>query len=295
MGKRECTQIVRGQSAVDGAGVHLRRVLGLRNVKDFDPFLMLDGFDSSNPEDYIKGFPWHPHRGIETVTYLIKGEIEHGDSLGNKGVIQDLQCQWMTAGSGIIHQEMPLESERMLGCQLWVNLPAKHKMTEPAYRDITEKDVPVNEEENAVVRVLSGSYKGKSGAAKGEYVKVQYLDVALEADKVWEYSETPNNQTLFIYLIEGNLAVDDSLSQMEEKACVMLMSASSDFAEEYDKLIVKAGNSGARFFVIAAEPLKEPVSWGGPIVMNSKQELDLAFEELQKGVFIKHKNPVNLL
>jgi redox-sensitive bicupin YhaK (pirin superfamily) len=137
MCKRISSQIVRGKPAIDGAGVHLRRVLGIRNTTDFDPFLMLDGFDSTRPEDYIKGFPWHPHRGIETVTYLLEGNIEHGDSLGNKGVIADLQCQWMTAGSGIIHQEMPKASPRMLGCQLWINLPQKHKMTTPTYRDIT--------------------------------------------------------------------------------------------------------------------------------------------------------------
>src|SRR5512133_3974530 len=141
--RRKCTQIVRGQHAIDGAGVRLRRVLGLNTVKDFDPFLMLDGFDSSNPQDYLRGFPWHPHRGIETVTYLLKGIIENGDSLGNQGIIQDLQCQWMTAGSGIIHQEMPKASDHLLGCQLWVNLPKKEKMTEPAYRDIKEQDVKV--------------------------------------------------------------------------------------------------------------------------------------------------------
>ncbi|NLX92553.1 MAG: pirin family protein, partial [Clostridiales bacterium] len=141
--KRKATQIVRGQHAVDGAGVRLRRVLGTNNITDFDPFLMLDGFDSTDPDDYIKGFPWHPHRGIETITYLVKGKIEHGDSLGNKGTINDLECQWMTAGSGIIHQEMPKASERMLGCQLWVNMPAKDKMNHPAYGDITQDKVVV--------------------------------------------------------------------------------------------------------------------------------------------------------
>src|SRR5690606_24322361 len=169
------TQVVRGQHAVDGAAVRVRRVLGYRTIKDFDPFLMLDGFDSKDPQDYIKGFPWHPHRGIETVTYLVKGEIEHGDSLGNKGVIGDLQCQWMTAGSGIIHQEMPQAAERMLGCQLWVNLPKKDKMTQPAYRDIRPEDVAMVPEDNATVRVLSGSYRNNEGAVKGVYVGVQYL------------------------------------------------------------------------------------------------------------------------
>ncbi|EKD32181.1 MAG: hypothetical protein ACD_77C00156G0005 [uncultured bacterium] len=288
MSKRKFSQIVRGQHAIDGAGVHLRRVLGLRTIKDFDPFLMLDGFDSSNPQDYIKGFPWHPHRGIETVTYLLQGKIEHGDSLGNKGLIGDLQCQWMTAGSGIIHQEMPKESERMLGCQLWVNLPRKDKMTHPVYRDINKEDVSVVKEENALVRVLSGNYKKTNGPVKGDYVSVQYLDVDLNPDSTWHYNETPNNKTLFLYLIDGTLAVDDALANFEEKACAILMTSSSPYESENDEVIVKAGKKGARFFLIAATPLKETVSWGGPIVMNTKEELDRAFEELDNNTFIKH-------
>jgi len=291
---RICTRIVRGQNAVDGAGVRLRRVLGLNTVKDFDPFLMLDGFDSVDPEDYIKGFPWHPHRGIETVTYLLKGEIEHGDSLGNSGFIRDLQCQWMTAGSGIIHQEMPKASERMLGCQLWVNLPKKDKMTQPAYRDIQQKDVSVVHEKNASVRVLSGNYKNYHGTVKGEYVKVQYLDIALEPGSVWHYKETPNDHTLFLYLIDGTLAVDDALATFEEKACAILMSASSVKDTDYDELLVKAGAEGARFFLIAGKPLKEPVAWGGPIVMNTEEELNEAFRELDNKTFIKHDRPQKL-
>ncbi|HBG69418.1 MAG: hypothetical protein A2W93_15420 [Bacteroidetes bacterium GWF2_43_63] len=288
MAKRINTQTVRGQQAVDGAGVHLRRVLGLRTVTDFDPFLMLDGFDSTNPQDYIKGFPWHPHRGIETVTYLIKGEIEHGDSLGNKGVIRDLECQWMTAGSGIIHQEMPMASERMLGCQLWVNLPAKDKMCDPAYNDIQQNDVPNVAEKNAIVRVLSGLYKGTAGALKSHYVKVQYLDIALEGGSIWTYAETPDNHTLFLYLIDGTLAADESLQKFEEKACAMLMKASTNSAEQFSEVIVKAGPEGARFLLIAAEPLHEPIAWGGPIVMNTQEELNQAFEELDEGTFIRH-------
>lgn len=294
MPRRICTQIVRGQNAVDGAGVHLRRVLGLRTVKDFDPFLMLDGFDSTDPKDYIKGFPWHPHRGIETVTYLLKGEIEHGDSLGNQGFIRDLSCQWMTAGSGIIHQEMPKASERMLGCQLWVNLPKRNKMTQPAYRDIQQNDVSVVQEKNASVRVLSGNYKNYPGTVKGEYVKVQYLDIALEPNSVWNYKETPNDQTLFLYLIDGTLAADENLVNFEEKACAILMSGSSVNNSDYDEVVVKAGNEGARFFLIAGKPLKEPVAWGGPIVMNTEEELNEAFRELDNKTFIRHDKPREL-
>jgi len=294
MPERKCTQIVRGQHTIDGAGVHLRRVLGLRTVKDFDPFLMLDGFDSSNPQDYIKGFPWHPHRGIETVTYLLSGDIEHGDSLGNSGFIRDLQCQWMTAGSGIIHQEMPRAAERMLGCQLWVNLPKKHKMTQPAYRDIQQKDVLVVQEENATVRVLSGNYRNNHGAVKGEYVKVQYLDVKLDPGALWKYNETSNDQTMFLYLIDGTLATDDELVKFEEKTCAILLAASSENSTDFDETVVKAGNEGARFFLIAARPLKEPVAWGGPIVMNTEEELEEAFRDLDNKTFIRHTSPLEL-
>ncbi|BBD46713.1 Pirin-like protein [Petrimonas sp. IBARAKI] len=288
MNKRKANQIIRGQNAVDGAGVHLRRVLGPVNIVDFDPFLMLDGFDSEDPKDYIKGFPWHPHRGIETITYLIKGKVEHGDSLGNKGTIHDLECQWMTAGSGIIHQEMPKESERMLGCQLWVNLPARDKMTIPAYGDITQEKVTLVEEENAVVRILAGTYKGKSGVFEGKYVKVKYLDIDLAPSSTWTYDETPNDQTLFIYLLDGNLAVDNNLSQFENKSCAVLFTSSDKDSDIYDSIEVRSGNQGARFVLLAAKPLKEPVAWGGPIVMNTNEELDQAFKELDNGTFIKH-------
>lgn len=289
MSKRTATQIIRGKHAVDGAGVHLRRVLGLNNTKDFDPFLMLDGFDSTNPEDYIKGFPWHPHRGIETITYLIEGNIEHGDSLGNKGTIRDLECQWMTAGSGIIHQEMPQASERMLGCQLWVNMPAKDKMAHPAYGDITQDKVTVVEEENATVRILAGTYKGKKGVFEGRYVKVKYLDISLAPNSTWQYSETPNDETLFIYLLDGTLAVDDSLSDFENKACAVLFTPTDHNEASNDAVIVTSGDQGARFLLLAAKPLKEPIAWGGPIVMNTNRELEQAFDELDNGTFLKHR------
>ncbi len=289
MNKRKATQIVRGQDAVDGAGVRLRRVLGANNIPDFDPFLMLDGFDSTDPDDYIKGFPWHPHRGIETITYLVKGKMEHGDSLGNKGTINDLECQWMTAGSGIVHQEMPKASERMLGCQLWVNLPAKDKMTIPSYGDITQDKIVVATEENAVVRIVSGSYKGKNGLFEGKYVKVKYIDVDLAPDSTWTYTETPNDETLFIYLLDGTLAVDESLSDFENKSCAVLFTSADRDAAANEAVVVRSGNQGARFVLLAAKPLREHVAWGGPIVMNTRQELELAFDELDQGTFIKHK------
>jgi redox-sensitive bicupin YhaK (pirin superfamily) len=273
---------------MDGAGVRLRRVLGLNTVREFDPFLMLDGFDSTDPNDYIKGFPWHPHRGIETITYLLKGRVEHGDSLGNSGTIHDLECQWMTAGSGIIHQEMPQASERMLGCQLWVNLPAKDKMTEPAYGDITRDKITVVEESDATVRILAGTYKGSEGVFTGQYVAVTYLDVDLAPDTTWNYAETPNNETLFIYLLDGTLAVNEDLSNFEAKSCAVLFAVHDKQAVENETVVVRSGGEGARFVLLAAQPLHEPVAWGGPIVMNTEEELEQAFEELENGTFIKH-------
>lgn len=289
MNKRTATQIIRGQDAVDGAGVHLRRVLGIKNIKNFDPFLMLDGFDSTDPKDYIKGFPRHPHRGIETITYLIKGRITHADSLGNEGTIQDSECQWMTAGSGIIHQEMPEASERMLGCQIWLNLPAKDKMTLPSYNDITHEKITSVKEENATVKIIAGTYKHKKGVFEGKYVKVTFIDIDLAPDSSWEYSETPNDETLFIYLLDGTLAVDDSLSNFEMKSCAVLFASTDKNAPTNDRVVVRSGNTGARFILLAAKPLKEPVAWGGPVVMNTKEELYLAFDELDKRTFIKHK------
>lgn len=289
MTRRIVSQIIRGQHAVDGAGVKLRRVLGADNIADFDPFLMLDGFDSVDPKDYTRGFPWHPHRGIETITYLIKGRVEHGDSLGNNGTINDLECQWMTAGSGIIHQEMPKPSERMLGCQLWVNLPAKDKMTNPAYGDITHDKVTLVEDGNAVVRIIAGSYKGTKGVFEGRYVKVKYLDIDLSPDSTWTYDESPNDETLFIYLLDGTLSVDNDPEKFENKSCAVLFTATDKNSLTNEVITVRSGRSGARFVLLSAKPLNEPVAWGGPIVMNTTAELYEAFDELDRGTFLKAK------
>ena len=195
----------------------------------------------------------------------------------------------MTAGSGIIHQEMPKASERMLGCQLWVNLPAKDKMTTPAYGDITHDKVTLFEEENAVVRILAGTYKGKSGVFEGKYVKVKYIDIDLNSNSIWTYSETPNDETLFIQLLDGTLAVDETLSQFENKSCAVLFTSSNKDNNINDLVEVRSGNQGARFVLLAARPIQEPVAWGGPIVMNTNEELNLAFKELDNGTFIKHR------
>lgn len=278
MARRTVKKVVTGSTQYDGAGVKLVRVIGKPDVEDFDPFLMLDAFDSEDPEDYIKGFPWHPHRGIETVTYLIGGEIVHGDSLGNKGVITDGSCQWMTAGSGILHQEMPMASKHMLGAQLWVNLPAKDKMTGPEYRDIKSEMIPEIKGNGAIVRILSGIYKGTKGAVSGDYVKVLYLDVALEPGAVWELA-TSGKDNLFIYIVEGGGYFEEWGEYFERRRAVLF-----DFGEE---IYVKAGNEGMRFLLMAGEPLNEPIAWGGPIVMNTKEDLSRAFKEIDEGTFIK--------
>lgn len=276
---RSVRKTVTGKHTTDGAGVKLVRVIGYHDVEDFDPFLMLDAFDSMDPDDYTKGFPWHPHRGIETVTYLISGDIEHGDSLGNKGSILDGDCQWMTAGRGIIHQEMPKASKHMLGTQLWVNLPAKDKMTAPKYRDIVSKNVPVAEENGSRVRIICGTYKGIPGAIQGDYVKPIYLDVELAADSEWTL-DTEKEDTLFVYIVQGDgLFQPDSEDIIKEKHAVLF--------SEGDMLQVRTADKGVRFLLMSGKPLKEPVAWGGPIVMNTQEELNQAFKDLDEGNFIK--------
>lgn len=276
---RTIKKVVIGKQATDGAGVKLVRVFGNNDVKDFDPFLMLDAFDSDNPEDYTKGFPWHPHRGIETITYLIQGDIEHGDSLSNKGRILNGDCQWMTAGSGILHQEMPKAAPRMLGAQLWLNMPAEHKMSPPKYRDIKRKMIPVVKERGASVHILSGSYQGVNGAVDGDYVKPVYFDVELKADGEWSF-ETDPEHTLFIYIIQGGgIFQPNQLENISEKHAVLFDTGKWFW--------VKAAKEGIRFLLLAGKPLKEPVAWGGPIVMNTQEELDQAFLELNNNTFIK--------
>ncbi len=276
--ERIVTQTVTGSRAVDGAGVRLVRVLGKETTESFDPFLMLDAFDSSNPEDYIKGFPWHPHRGIETVTYLIQGAIEHQDSLGNVGMILPGGCQWMTAGSGILHQEMPQASPRMLGLQLWLNLPAEGKMTAPKYRDITAEQVPVITGEGAQVRVVASAHQGLPGGASGDFVPLTLLDITLEpgAEYQWETSE---DATLFAYIFEG-----DGRFGAQEHAIPAKHALLTGPGERFR---FTAGDQGLRLVLCESEALKEPIAWGGPIVMNTKEELRRAFEELEEGTFIK--------
>jgi redox-sensitive bicupin YhaK (pirin superfamily) len=275
---RKILRIVTGSNQVDGAGVKLVRVIGRADVEDFDPFLMLDAFDSRNPADYIKGFPWHPHRGIETVTYLIAGDIEHGDSLGNKGHILDGGCQWMTAGSGIIHQEMPQPVGRMLGFQLWINLPRKNKWTRPQYRDINANLIPRVQEESGTVSVISGTYGNAQGATQGDYVKTLMLDVAVEPGFKWRLP-VDSSSTLFIYIVKGGGFFDASSTLVESHRAVLF--------GEGDEFAVQAGPEGIRFVLFAGRPLREPIAWGGPIVMNTQEELQQAFADMDNGTFIR--------
>ena len=280
---RPIRRIVVGTNQMDGAGVRLVRVLGPDTTEAFDPFLMLDAFDSRNPDDYTRGFPWHPHRGIETVTYLIEGDIEHGDSLGNKGHILEGGCQWMTAGSGIIHQEMPQAQPRMLGLQLWVNLPRKDKMTRPQYRDIKSAMIPTVEEASGTVRVISGIYADSKGSTQGDYVQTLLLDVALKPRAVWHLPIDPK-ATLFIYLVDGSCLPAGESSFVESHRAILF--------GEGDAIEVQAGPTGARFVLFAGRPLHEPIAWGGPIVMNTREELDQAFEEIRNKTFIRDENPL---
>jgi len=275
---RKISKNITGQATMDGAGVKLVRVLGNSTVKDFDPFLMLDAFDSTDPDDYIRGFPWHPHRGIETITYLVEGSIEHGDSLGNKGRIGAGECQWMTAGSGIIHQEMPKPSPRMLGLQFWLNLPSSEKMVEPKYHGATADQVPVVTEDGASVRIIAGDYRGTAGALTAEHIKAVFMDVTLKAEAEWSFDADPQ-ATVYLYIMDGEGRFDEVSGPVPLKHALLFTLG--------DRLKVKAGPKGVRFVLCQARPLNEPVAWGGPIVMNTREELNHAFEELDNNTFIK--------
>lgn len=278
MSERKIAKQIRGQRAVDGAGVRLVRVLGSNDVKDFDPFLMMDSFDSTDPADYVAGFPMHPHRGIETVTYLISGQIDHEDSLGNKGTISSGECQWMTAGSGILHEEMPKASKKMLGFQLWLNLPREKKMTEPEYLAITNDMIPRIKSGNGSVGVLSGSFKDAKGVTP-KHIPASIYDVELPAGEEITIP-TKSDETVYIFLIEGEGMTDNQ--NIPEKTAVL-------FGQGDSVTVTASPKRDLRFIFFSGKPLHEPIAWGGPIAMNTQQELSLAFDELRRGTFIKHR------
>ena len=278
MPARKIRSIIRSRPTLEGAGVRLKRVFGSSEVPRFDPFLLLDHFGSDDPKDYIKGFPWHPHRGIETVTYMIRGEVKHGDSIGNKGVIRSGDIQWMTAGSGIIHQEMPQPFKgNMVGFQLWVNLPKNRKMTDPRYMGITNKDIVRTSKDDAGINLIAGRIGGKKGPVHHLFVDVEYFDLHLSGN----FEHKTEKKTAFIYVYEGSIEIEGKKVGAEH--CALL--------EEKGDIKI---TGKAKFIFVAGNPLKEPVAWGGPIVMNTEKELEKAFQELDESTFIKGRIPTDV-
>ena len=281
---RKIRKIFKSQPTIEGAGVHLRRAFGFDEVPLFDPFLMLDDFRGDKPEQYIKGFPWHPHRGIETITYMLHGEVEHGDSLGNKGVIHPGDVQWMTAGSGIIHQEMPKGDPKGLmgGFQLWANLPAAQKMMDPRYRDVKREHIPAVNLKNGVdIRVICGDVAETKGPVEDIVIDPQYLDVSVPRDSEFIHA-VRRGHTAFAYIFEGGGRFDDQKARSVDRENLILFS-------DGDKVAVRTGEQPVRFLLIAGKPIGEPVAWRGPIVMNTQEELKVAFDEYRSGTFIKHQ------
>jgi quercetin 2,3-dioxygenase len=283
---RTVQQVFKSKPTLEGAGVRLKRAFGFSADNIFDPFLLLDDFRAKQPDDYLKGFPWHPHRGIETITYVLEGDVEHRDSMGNRGVIGAGDVQWMTAGNGIIHQEMPQGDAlgHMGGFQLWANLPAANKMMDPRYRDVKNSQIPlVTTLSGAQIRVICGEVEGVKGPVQDIVIEPQYLDVTIPPNHSYTHP-TKMGHTVFAYVIAGK-----GLFSPQEKTPAgntELVQFSDGEAVE-----ISAGAEGVRFLLISGKPIGEPVAWYGPIVMNTRAELETAFEEYQNGTFIKHQKP----
>ena len=275
--RRTIKDKVTGFQTTDGAGVHLVRVLGNTTAETYDPILMLDSFDSTNPEDYTAGFPMHPHRGIETISLIVKGNMVHKDSLGNEDGITDGEVQWMTAGSGILHEEKLPASQRLLGLQLWLNMPAKDKMSPPEYHSIKKDEIEEISIEGGTLRLISGSYKGRKGFT-GKYSPLDYYHIILEPNQKFTI-EMEENKSVMVFLLSGDAKVSDEV--IKEKTAVKLTEGSSLGIESLDQDI--------QIVYLSSDKLEEPISWGGPIVMNTKEELNLAFSELRTGNFLKEK------
>jgi len=282
---RSVVETFRGMETLEGAGVRLRRLFGNSHVPRFDPFLLLDNFGSSDPHDYMAGFPWHPHRGIETVTYMLEGRVAHGDSLGNEGVIGSGDVQWMSAGSGIIHQEMPEQKEGLLeGFQLWVNLPAKEKMSTPAYRGVTSPEIPiVATPEGGRVHVIAGRFDRVEGPVHGISIDPTYLDVELPAGGTFE-APVASGHTGLAFAVDGQGRFDDAGTEVAKNHVALF--------GDGDRVRVRAGDAGVRFLLVSGRPLHEPVAWYGPIVMNRPEELQQALVELRRGDFIHERKPI---
>ncbi|MEE8462105.1 MAG: pirin family protein [Acidobacteriota bacterium] len=300
MSIRAIKRLIKAKPTIEGAGVHLRRAFGFGNTQDFDPFLLLDDFRNDKPEDYLAGFPWHPHRGIETITYILSGNVEHGDSLGNQGVLAAGDVQWMTAGSGIIHQEMPRGDRdgKMHGFQLWANLPSSLKMTAPRYQDVQSTDIPeVVDDDGTKIRVICGSIWGATGPVDGIAAEPEYLDVSVPPGKR-KILPVETTRHAFAYVFAGSgrfcnasapLDVptegvgwsDTSLSEEADNRSLVLF-------DRGDEVSIQAGEKGIRFLLVSGKPIEEPVAWYGPIVMNTQEQLRQAFAEYKAGTFLKH-------
>ncbi len=300
MSLRPIKRIIQAKPAIEGAGVRLRRAFGFGDTGDFDPFLLLDDFRNERPDDYLAGFPWHPHRGIETITYVLTGTVSHGDSLGNQGTLGAGDVQWMTAGSGIVHQEMPAGDPqgRMHGFQLWANLPSGLKMTAPRYQDVTSRDIPeVTDDDGTRVRVICGSFWGKSGPVDGIAADPRYLDVWVPAGRR-KTLPVDRSRHAFAYVFEGAGTFRDASQPLEVRtervgsgdraALEETGNRSLVLFDSGDEVTVQAGEAGIRFLLVSGKPIEEPVAWYGPIVMNTEEQLQQAYAELREGTFIKH-------
>jgi quercetin 2,3-dioxygenase len=300
MSLRPIRQVIETTPTIEGAGVKLQRAFGFGKTKDFDPFLLLDDFRNNNPQDYLAGFPWHPHRGIETITYVLAGSVEHGDSLGNRGKMTAGDVQWMTAGSGILHQEMPKGDPdgRMHGFQLWANLPASLKMTDPRYQDIPSAAIPeVTDDDGTRARIICGEFWGKRGPVEGVAADPNYLDISVPPGKKKTLKvETSRNAFAYVFAGAGNFrdssdpraVLTEQVAQPDAAPVYDVRNHSLVLFDRGDEVVVHAGPEGIRFLLVSGKPLEEPVAWHGPIVMNTQDELRQAMRELNNGTFIKH-------
>jgi redox-sensitive bicupin YhaK (pirin superfamily) len=299
MSVRPVKQVIKAQPHLEGAGVKLQRAFGFGNTTEFDPFLLFDDFRNDNPADYLAGFPWHPHRGIETITYVLAGNVEHGDSLGNRGTLGAGDVQWMTAGSGILHQEMPKGDPqgRMHGFQLWANLPSSLKMTKPRYQDVGSNDIPVVvDDDGSSVRVICGEFWGKKGPIEGVAADPRYIDVSVPPGQRKRLAVETTNHA-FAYVFAGSGTFRDAsdphgvLTEPTDGTDTVRRERTGNRSlvlfDRGDEVVVQAGDEGIRFLLVSGKPIEEPVAWYGPIVMNTRQELQEAMADLQRGTFIK--------
>jgi redox-sensitive bicupin YhaK (pirin superfamily) len=298
---RKIKRILKSKATIEGAGVHLKRAFGFYHVPQLDPFLLLDDFHSDNPSYYIKGFPWHPHRGIETITYMLHGEVEHGDSMGNSGIIHPGEVQWMTAGSGVIHQEMPKGQKDglMWGFQLWANLPASHKMMNPRYREVLSEQIPkVAVDGGSEARVICGEVNGVKGPVRDIVTDPEYLDVKIPSRSKFVHS-IKRGHTAFAYVIEGRGYFDqgrdsyafeiEGANYFDFQRDCLIGPESLIIFDDGDQLMFNTADESVRFLLVSGKPIREPIAWYGPIVMNTQEELRKAFEEYRDGTFLKHK------